>query len=119
MPHADPQGPLPEHDPPLAANGPIERVATVRLVGEIDSSTADSAAAQLRAPLTNGPDVIDIDMSGVTYLNAAGGHAFVSLIGAALPAGVRLLIRDASPLVRSALSTLGLDRFFTYVVRAD
>ncbi|MCW8216675.1 STAS domain-containing protein [Streptomyces griseolus] len=88
-------------------------------MGEIDSRAADRAAAQLRAPLSNNADAIDIDMSGVTYLNAAGGHAFVSLIGAAVPAGVRLVIRDASPLVRSALHTLGLDRFFTYVVRAD
>ncbi|WP_164992638.1 STAS domain-containing protein [Streptomyces sp. M3] len=118
MPEATSPNSNSENNPEPQPSDSFERVATVRLVGDVVASTADVAAAQLRAPLSGNPDIIDIDMSAVTYLNSAGGHAFVSLIGAAVPAGVRLVIRDASPEARSALHTLGLDRFFEYI-RAD
>jgi anti-anti-sigma factor len=68
------------------------------VVGEVDFWTADDLRTALVAALSAHPDVV-VDMAGVTFIDAAGVRAVLS-VAAALNGAGPLTLRNASRVAR-------------------
>jgi anti-sigma B factor antagonist len=71
-------------------HGPEE--AAVRVVGELDMVTADQLDTTLRRLLEQGCRTVELDLSGVAFLAAAGLAVLVEHDGRFRDASARLLI---------------------------
>jgi anti-anti-sigma factor len=79
--------------------------ASVALMGEIDIATA----WRLRqAVLDQHAEVVALDLSEVTFIDAAGLRSLLEASDRLAAAGRRLLLVDASECVRRLLATVGL-----------
>jgi anti-sigma B factor antagonist len=87
-------------DPPSTA---------VVLDGEIDIATAPAIRRLLMAAISGGDAHLTIDMSGVTFLGAAGIGVLVAAANRAREAGGSLSLLAPSPQVRRLLDVLHLD----------
>jgi anti-anti-sigma factor len=82
-----------------------ERVVTLAVEGELDLSTA-SVLADLPVDLA-GRDLV-LDLSDVSFMDAAGVSAIVSLMSATETSGGRFRTRGAGGLVSRVLEIVGL-----------
>lgn len=85
------------------------RSATVVLDGEIDIATAPAIRRVLMAAISGGNAHLAVDMSGVTFLGAAGIGVLVDAASRAREAGGSLSLLAPSPQVRWLLDVLHLD----------
>lgn len=94
--------------------------ATVRLIGELDPSGADTASAALQsAALAAALESVDgevagqvaVDCSGITFLDAAGLGVLARAHRTCQAAGVELIVADPAPCVTRLLALTGLDRY--------
>jgi anti-sigma B factor antagonist len=83
--------------------------ATVVLDGEIDIATAPAIRRFLMAAISGGDAHLAVDMSGVTFLGAAGIGVLVDAANRAREAGGSLSLLAPSPQVRWLLDVLHLD----------
>ena len=83
--------------------------ATVVLDGEIDIATAPAIRGFLMAAISGGDAHLAVDMSGVTFLGAAGIGVLVDAANRAREAGGSLSLLAPSPQVRWLLDVLHLD----------
>jgi anti-sigma B factor antagonist len=83
--------------------------ATVVLDGEIDIATAPAIRRLLLAAISGGSVHLAVDMSGVTFLGAAGIGVLVAAANRAWEAGGSLSLPVPSPQVRRLLGILQLD----------
>ena len=83
--------------------------ATVVLDGEIDIATAPAIRRFLMAAISGGDVHLAVDMSGVTFIYAAGIDVLVVAANRAREAGGGLSLRAPSGQVRWLLGVLGLD----------
>jgi anti-sigma B factor antagonist len=83
--------------------------ATVVLDGEIDIVTAPAIRRSLMAAIGGGDVHVAVDMSGVTFLGAAGIGVLVAAASRARDAGGSLSLLAPSPRVRWLLDVLHLD----------
>jgi len=83
--------------------------ATVVLDGEIDIATAPAIRRLLMAAISGGDAHLAVDMSGVTFLGAAGIGVLVDAANRAREAGGSLSLLAPSPQVRWLLDVLHLD----------
>ena len=83
--------------------------ATVVLDGEIDIATAPAIRRVLMAAISGGNAHLAVDMSGVTFLGAAGIGVLVDAASRAREAGGSLSLLAPSPQVRWLLDVLHLD----------
>jgi anti-sigma B factor antagonist len=83
--------------------------ATVVLDGEIDIVTAPAIRRFLMATIGGGDVHVAVDMSGVTFLGAAGIGVLVAAANRAREAGGSLSLLAPSPRVRWLLDVLRLD----------
>lgn len=83
--------------------------ATVVLDGEIDIATAPAIRRVLMAAISGGNAHLAVDMSGVTFLGAAGIGVLVDAASRAREAGGSLSLLAPSPQVRWLLDVLRLD----------
>src|SRR6476646_8991378 len=83
--------------------------ATVVLDGEIDIATAPAIRRFLMAAISGGDVHLAVDMSGVTFIDAAGIDVLVVAANRAREAGGGLSLRAASRQVRRLLGVLDLD----------
>jgi anti-sigma B factor antagonist len=83
--------------------------ATVVLDGEIDIATAPAIRRVLMAAISGGDARLAVDMSGVTFLGAAGIGVLVDAANRAREAGGSLSLLAPSPQVRWLLDVLHLD----------
>jgi len=83
--------------------------ATVVLGGEIDIVTAPAIRRFLMAAISGGDVHVAVDMSGVTFLGAAGIGVLVAAANRAREAGGSLSLLAPSPRVRWLLDVLRLD----------
>jgi anti-sigma B factor antagonist len=84
--------------------------ATVVLAGEIDIATAPAIRRFLMAAISGGDIRLTVDMSGVTFIGAAGIGALVAAANRAREAGGGLSLLAPSRRVRRLLEVLPLDR---------
>ena len=83
--------------------------ATVVLDGEIDIATAPAIRRVLMAAISGGDAHLAVDMSGVTFLGAAGIGVLVDAASRAREAGGSLSLLAPSPQVRWLLDVWHLD----------
>jgi anti-anti-sigma factor len=83
--------------------------ATVVLDGEIDIATAPAIRRFLMAAISGGNAHLAVDMSGVTFIGAAGIGVLVGVANRAREAGGGLSLLAPSPQVRRLLDVLHLD----------
>jgi len=83
--------------------------ATVVLNGKIDIATAPAIRCFLMAAISGGDVHLAVDMSGVTFIDAAGIDVLVVAANRAREAGGGLSLRAPSRQVRRLLGVLDLD----------
>jgi anti-sigma B factor antagonist len=83
--------------------------ATVVLSGEIDVATAPAIRRFLMAAISGGDVHLAVDMSGVTFIGAAGIGVLVAAANRAREAGGGLSLLVPSRQVRRLLDVLHLD----------
>ena len=83
--------------------------ATVILDGEIDIATAPAIRRSLIAAISGGDVHLAVDMSGVTFIGAAGIGVLVAAANRAREAGGCLSLLAPSPQVQQLLDVLHLD----------
>jgi anti-sigma B factor antagonist len=83
--------------------------ATVVLDGEIDIATAPAIRRFLMAAISGGDVHLAVDMSGVTFIGAAGIGVLVAAANRARQAGGGLSLLAPSRPVRQLLDVLHLD----------
>lgn len=95
----------------------LGRSRQVRLLGELDASTADELRTVLESIAETRGD-IELDCSELTFMDSSGLHV---LLGAARELGTdgRLLVSNPTSTVRRLLSLTGVERSGGIVVVAD
>ena len=83
--------------------------ATVALDGEIDVATAPAIRRFLMAAISGGDVHLAVDMSGVTFIDAAGIDVLIVAANRAREAGGGLSLRAPSRQVRRLLGVSDLD----------
>jgi anti-sigma B factor antagonist len=83
--------------------------ATVVLDGEIDIATCPAIRRLLMAAISGGSVHLAVDMSGVTFIGAAGIGVLVAAANRAREAGGGVSLLAPSPQVRWLLDVLHLD----------
>jgi anti-anti-sigma factor len=83
--------------------------ATVVLDGEIDIATAPAIRRFLMAAISGGDVHLAVDMSGVTFIGAAGIGVLVAAANRAREGGGRLSLLAPSPQVLLLLDVFHLD----------
>jgi anti-anti-sigma factor len=79
------------------------------VVGEVDMATAPVLRERLIGVLrVDPPEVIEVDLTGATFLDCAGVGALVAARNAALQVGCRLRVCHLQPIVRRLLEVTGL-----------
>lgn len=82
-------------------------VTTVRLVGEIDLSLRDQAAAAVDAVRAAAQPVV-LDMAGVTFVDSSGVSFLLQCRKACARDGLGFQVREVPPRARRVLEVLGL-----------
>jgi anti-anti-sigma factor len=79
------------------------------VIGEVDLATAPVLRDQLLGVLHDyNPDLLDVDLGGVTFLDCAGIGALVGVRNAAVQAGRQMRVTHPQPIVRRILEVTGL-----------
>jgi len=84
-------------------------VVTVFVSGDVDVATCGEMRDKLTAALNGGPVHLEADLSGVTFIDAAGIGVLVDVHHQATAAGGTLTLRSPSWGVRRLTGVLGLD----------
>lgn len=87
--------------------------ALLRLVGEIDLSSAHLMVDRIDEAILGGASTVVLDFGGVTFVNSTGLGALVAATKRLRADGGDLVLRQFRGIPASALATTGLDRFFT------
>jgi anti-sigma B factor antagonist len=77
-------------------------------VGELDLASVDSLAAQLAAAVDRDPDRIEVDLSGVTFVDSVGIHVLLKGRRLAEASGKDYAVNGADGLVRQVLELTGV-----------
>lgn len=87
--------------------------------GDIDLSRSPELRVILRGVQAKKPDLVVIDLSGVTYMDSSGLATLVESMRAAKTGGGRLILADMTPRVRDIFEIAHLDQFFSIVESVD
>lgn len=82
----------------------------VRLHGELDARSAVTTGGLLARLIDAGPQVLEVDLSEVTYLSPDGCTALFIALRAARARGTRLVVTHADERARAVLHQIGLTR---------
>jgi anti-sigma B factor antagonist len=91
----------------------VDGVTHLRLVGEIDLSSAHLMVDRIDEAVDAGARIVVLDFGGVTFVNSTGLGAMVAATKRLRADGGDLVLRQFRGIPASALATTGLDRFFT------
>ena len=99
---------------PLSITSEVTDPGTLlRLVGEIDLSSAHLLVDAIDDAIEAGARTVVLDFAGVTFVNSTGLGAMVAATKRLRGDGGDLVLRNFRGIPASALATTGLDRFFT------
>ena len=98
----------------LDTSWPSPTTARVAVVGEVDLATTPVLRERLLRVLRDQrPDLLDVDLAGVTLLDCTGLGALVAVRNAAIQAGRQMRVSHPQPIVRRVLEVTGLLDVFT------
>jgi anti-anti-sigma factor len=98
----------------IDTNHPSAVTARVAVVGVVDlATTALLRERLLRLLRDQRPDLLDIDLSGVTFLDCTGLGALIAVRNAAIEAGGQMRLSHPQPIVRRVLEVTGVLGMFT------
>jgi anti-sigma B factor antagonist len=89
--------------------------ATVRVRGELDIATADQAYAYLRDVVDSQEGPVTMNLSGLTFCDAAGLGVLARVAGHARRAGRSLKLTAARPSLLRIMHITGMDEAFPEV----
>jgi anti-anti-sigma factor len=93
----------------VATSRPSPATARVAVIGELDLATAPELRERLLGVLHDyNPDLLEVDLGGVTFLSCAGIGALVGVRNAAVQAGRQMRVTHPQPFVRRILELTGL-----------
>jgi anti-anti-sigma factor len=96
----------------LGRSAPATTRATI--VGEIDLATMPLLRDRLMGAMHDKTlDLLDIDLTGVEFLDCAGIGALVGVYNTAVQSGRRVQLSHPQPFVRHVLDLTGVLRIFT------
>jgi anti-sigma B factor antagonist len=96
--------------PPLTAVAePLNGGTRVRLSGELDIATAGRAEDELRRAEAGEPDVLAVDLAGLTFMDSTGLRLIVAAASRARAADRRLVVVRGPDPVHRVLELTGLD----------
>jgi anti-sigma B factor antagonist len=95
----------------VAANGK----ATVQVRGELDIATADQAYAYLRAVVDSQDGPVLMNLSGLSFCDAAGLGVLAKVAGHARRSGRSLKLTEARPALLRIMAITGMDEVFPEV----
>jgi anti-anti-sigma factor len=101
---------------PLNIESSVSSPAMLRVAvtGEIDLANAAALRERLlRVLYQHRPDLLDVNLAGVTFMDCTGVAVLVGVRNAAIQAGCRMHITDPQPIVSRVLQLTGLLRVFT------
>lgn len=87
--------------------------------GELDIATAPLLDAVLEGLVGVAPELVELDLSGVAFLDSHGLTTLTTARSRLAAAESVLVLRDPSPVVRRVLAICGLDRDFATAGAAD
>jgi anti-anti-sigma factor len=90
-----------------------DRAVAVAVVGEVDLPHARQLVVALREVLADEPDVITLDLSGVSFMDSTGIQVLMGARADAAKTGTRLTIVKTSAPVQRVLELTGLVEAFT------
>lgn len=82
----------------------------VRLRGALDARTAAATGRSLVKLIDSGPEVLEVDLAEVKYLNRDGCGALFMALRTARRNGTRLVVTHTDDRARSVLQQIGLTR---------
>jgi anti-anti-sigma factor len=86
-------------------------LATCKALGEIDTATAPSFNADLHDVIDNADEaIVNVDCSGLTFIDSAGYHVLVEATNYAVRRGHTLVIRNLSPSCATLIRLCDVDR---------
>jgi anti-anti-sigma factor len=93
---------------------PSAVTSRVAVAGEVDLATTPVLRERLLRVLRDRrPDLLDVDLAGVTFLDCTGLGALVAVRNAAIRAGGQMRVSHPQPIVRRVLEVTGLLGVFT------
>jgi anti-anti-sigma factor len=90
------------------ADGAAPRTAEVVLVGELDIATLDDAQRQVDEAEATAPELLVIDLSGLTFVDSSGVRLALLADHRARSAGRRVAVRLGTGPARRVFQALGL-----------
>jgi anti-anti-sigma factor len=88
---------------------------TVRVIGELSRSTAETFEAELRLAISGDASTVVLDLGGVGVIDSTGLRSVMRIANHSLRAGGRLRMRSASAPVQQALEWGGLEHLLPSV----
>jgi anti-sigma B factor antagonist len=89
--------------------------ARVRLVGELDVASLAQAEAAIARAERQEPRVLEIDLSGLEFMDSSGLRLLLGVRARAAGRGQRLLLRAGTPAVQRVFDVTALGRCFEFV----
>ena len=83
-------------------------VSTIQLKGEFRAPVDSGLMRQVEGELQSGVRRVQLDLSGLTSLDAAGIGELVNILNVTTAAGARLKVVNAGPRVRRMLTAVGV-----------
>jgi anti-sigma B factor antagonist len=96
----------------------VEEVVLVRIVGDVDGSTAPQAQNQIM-PLVQPGSRILLDMSGVSYMSSAGLRMLLSTYRQVANQSGRIALTGLAEELKDTMEVTGFLKFFTSCETVD
>jgi anti-anti-sigma factor len=96
-------------DPATTSESVSNRPASLRLSGEVDSAVAPAIRHQLCSPAGD----VELDCSGLTFIDASGLSLFVAVHRACEGRGAKLVLVNPARCVTRLLALMGVDAALT------
>ena len=93
----------------------VGELLTVRAIGELTRSTAETFEAELRLAISGDASTVVLDLGGLGSIDSTGLRSVVRIANQSLRAGARLRIRRPSPSVQQALEGSGFEHLLRSV----
>lgn len=88
------------------------RSKRVDVKGDVNMKTAPKLREKIQEALKRKPQVVLVNLSGVTYMDSSGVAVLVEAIQWARKEGIILSLQDISPAARSVLEVARVDKLF-------